>query len=190
MPVHTLATILGVCSGVNTMTSLRFMEDVPNLAAKQTLANAIRDRFMPEFKTGCASAMNWTSIVISRAGDASDSPYPLAVNIVGGGSTLGPHQVAIQWNLFTGVAGRRGKGKLYVPGIQTGAMGLGKIASATRVSLDAVMVTMNARWAAGGSESWHLGVLSRVDDLLRAVVTISYNEIFATLRSRRLGVGI
>lgn len=190
MPVHTVASIYGLCSGVNTITTLRFMEDATTLANKQALAIAIRDRFLPQFKTPCAAAMNWTTIVISMQGNPSDSPYQLAINVVGGGSNLAPHQVAVQWNLNTGVAGRRGRGRLFVPGIHTGAIGAGKIASATKLSMDADMTTINSRWTQGGSEAYHLGVLSRVDNALRIVVQVGYSEIFATLHSRRLGVGI
>lgn len=190
MTLHTVGTINGVLAGVNTITKLRFMEVVNTVQERQALAVAIRDRWLADWKTGCAAAMNWQSIVITRHGDENDSPYQLAINVVGGGSTLGVFQACIQYNLQTGQAGRRGRGKLYLPGIQTGAMSGGKLASATKVSIDAMLPTLRGRWLAGGSEAYHLGVFSRLNNAMYAVVDISYNEVFACLRSRKLGVGI
>lgn len=191
MPIdHTTATIYGVCNGVNTVTTLRFMEDVTTLAEKQALAVNVRDNWLPHFKTGCAAAMVFQSIVIQLMNNANDSPYVLPINVVGGGSTLSTQQVAICWRLETGVAGRNGKGRLYVPGIHTGAMNAGIIASATQTSLNAALVTVRGIWCAGGSSPFHLAVLSRVDNVKRAVVDIQYNQLFSTLRSRRLGTGI
>jgi len=187
---HTIARLYSTFLGVNAINSLHFGQNYNTLAEKQALAIAIRDRFLPGFKTGTSSSLNFFAIEIANVSEANDTPYTLATNVVGGMSGTLPLQCAIMWKLSTGQAGRRGRGRLFVPCIGSPANSGGQIASATALSLNAEMTTANQRWAVGGSEVSPICVYSRKDDTCYPVVQFSFNLTISTLRSRRLGTGI
>lgn len=187
---HTRVTISGVCSGVNTVTTLRFMESANTTAEKSALAIAVRDRWLAQWKNGMAAAMNFIGIEVRVIGQSSDVPYNLPINVVGGGSALAPQQLAIQYNLYSGQAGRSGRGRLFAPGLHTGAFSGGKLSTAVTNSLEVDLATLKGRWMAGGTEAYHLGIASRKNTAMYACVEMTYNQIVSTLRTRRLGVGI
>jgi hypothetical protein len=187
--MHTKAVVTGVCVGVTTMTTLRWTQIANTQALKSALAVEIRDQFLPLVKSPCAANMKFIAIVISVVGDPNDSPHNISTNVVGSG-TLGPQQVALQINFLTGTAGRRGRGKIYVPGIFTTAISEGNFSTSQQTVLNSSMVTLKNRYAVGGSTAWTLGVYSRADDVIRPVVDFTYNLVPSTLRSRKLGVGV
>lgn len=189
MPQHTKVVITGVCVGVTTITTLRFTQLANTPALKQSLAVEIRDQFLPTVKTPCAANMKFIVIVVSVAEDPNDSPHQISTNVVGSG-TLGPQQVAMQINLLTGTAGRRGRGRIYIPGIFTTAINEGNFSSSIQTVYNASMVTLATRYTGAASSGWNMGVLSRVDNVIRPVVQFNYNLVPATLRSRKLGVGV
>jgi hypothetical protein len=183
------AVIYGTVHGVNTITTLSIVEDAETSAEKQALAIDIRDVFLPDFKIGCASGMQFTSIVIQRRDTPSYSPYVLPIAVVGSGNA-GPTQVCILWKLDSGTQGKRGKGRLYVPGIANTVFTSNLMDGSRVTSLNAAMVRMNAKYAVGGTGPWHLGIYSRANNSQVGVTQFSFSQLASCLRSRRLGVGI
>jgi hypothetical protein len=183
------AVINGICVGITTVTTVRWANTAVSLADKQALANEIRDFFIPNFMIGCSASMNFVSIFITDDDNTGDSPYVLPINKVGSG-TQGPTQVAVQLNLLSGVAGRRGRGRLFVPGIRDVSFPGSQLSSSLLLTGQNQINILKGRYCGNASTPWFLGVHSRKDNLTRPVVDITLNNLPSALRSRKVNVGI
>lgn len=96
------------------------------------------------------SAFQWTHIKIApidslgHYGEPGSSTYDLTAPIVGGSSSDAlPPQVAMVISLRAPISGRRGRGRVYIPGLTEAALDAdGTIADTTRTPWAASMVTL------------------------------------------------
>lgn len=189
--VHVKASVYGRGLGINTITTLRFAIAPLEVPGKQALANEIDVYWCDMWKRVAHSGFQYHTIVIVNTNSPNDSPYQQSINRVGV-SVPGPPQISLQVNFLTGTAGRRGRGRVYIPGIQTAAFsGTGSFSPTTNENtIIPLLNTLRGRWCVPNSSPYILGVYSRLDDAIRPVVSIQYNTIFAALRSRKPGIGI
>lgn len=119
-----MATITGSLFGQTIQNVIHFDKNPSTDEDKGALAIAIRDRWLAQIKFACTSHMQWTQIRVEKSPGPDDQPAILPV-VVGGfqGAPVGiaPFVCAV-FKLKTGIAGKKGRGRFYISGVD--ALGL------------------------------------------------------------------
>lgn len=128
---------------------------------------------------------------------ASVLPAPTTLTIAINGQQSGSNQeyspMCIILKFSTAIAGRRGRGRSYIPGILNGFSTNGLVNSTFHSFADTALNALNARYKSGGSGPITLLVgprdgVARADYL--AVTNIQASTFFGVQRRRNIGFGI
>lgn len=191
-------TVVGVIAGqtTNNVMHFRSVDTTPDMIA--ALGPLVRDWFVDNpMRLNCDGHMSWSKVHVNPL-ESSVLPYDISFSMVGvgGPSTNFLPFVTAVFQLQTGVAGRRGRGRIYAPGFGQGQFNNGLWDDSAMVRLNAVAAALQAFWVdvSGPNykgQGWDMVVCPRGDPSsplgLSAVVA---RTMVGSQRRRQLGVGI
>jgi len=159
------------------------------------VAQEIRDGWLTIIKAKQSAYLSWRDIAVDTIGDPSP-PLHLPVNLGGADAVdSGLSHPVINWKLrvATTVGGKRGRGRIYIPGIRYSHWQFGQMTSFGVTDMQPVVDALKARYVgAGGTSDLFLGVLPRdgsSSDFLTAT-DITQSLTPGIQRRRNIGVGI
>ena len=127
--------------------------------------------------------------VISTAGiTVGQSEVSPVAPVLGSGTVTKPNQCAVVVTLMTATAGRRGRGRYYVPVLGNNPTATGRITAAQRDSIATTSATMLGVLNDGLDNALYtarVGVQSQVGLTSAVVTTIRVGDVWDTQRSRR-----
>lgn len=190
MAVGTRIQIKGNGAGTNTITTMFLMEEI-----QSGLWPALADKVKLQWCGKFANIINgigfkWTGCEISWVAPTGPTPQSFAFTVLGGVSGLMPMQVGFVVKLTTGFSGRSKNGRWYLPGLSPVINTDGFPNPTAMTNMATAVSQIKSQWgiAVGGAHT--LAVYSRKLDILMPVLDLLPGPVWATIRSRRFGVGI
>lgn len=180
--------------GMNVQNVLAFNNPDGFLTPLQ-VAQEIRDNWLTIIRAKQSALLAWRDIRVDTIGDPSP-PLHLAINIGGLDSVdSGLSHPTISWKLriSSNTGGKRGRGRIYVPGIRYSHWQYGQLTSFGFTDLQPVVDSLTARYiGAGGTSELFLGILPRGGSSGDFVTATSLSQSLTPgiQRRRNIGVGI
>jgi hypothetical protein len=159
-----------------------------------TIAADFRDNYCNTYvKPRLPSEFTFTNINVQPVHGSTDSALNLAISIQGtsgSGSNMLPTTCCVL-RLFTGFAGRHGRGRIYLPGLGPACLSFGQIASGCLTVYQTTCDQILARYGSSGPSIFDLVIANRADlSDLKPVLAMSPRVIPGVQRRRSIGVGI
>jgi len=120
------------------------------------------------------------------------APTTFPIGITGGGSATNLPLVCCEKLQFTtGVAGRQGRGRYFIPNVSTGAFdGTDRMTTSEITKINATALTLANRWKSGGSGPLTLTIAHKNGSPPTPVTDIRGMTTIGVQRRRNVGVGI
>jgi hypothetical protein len=163
------------------------------LTTPADIATDIKNNWLVQISAMSSGNIVWNNISVRRVDGGTEAPYNLAVSIAGAqsGSAQQLTFLAYVIRIRTAVVGRRGRGRIYVPGPNLNLTNLGVWASSTITGWQTPLNNLAARYLAGGTSSIRLGVASHTDPSdWKAATQLLLASIPGIQRRRNIGVGV
>jgi len=189
-------TTSAVCFGQVMQNVLHFKDPV-GLPPPRTVAASIRDIWLTQMKKHQGSSLRWTSILVQQIDvpGALGFNLPIALDGESGSGTINLHPFACALlKLQTGVGGRHGRGRIYVPFPALDNYEFGNLTVERRAFWEAQFLTqVRAAYIAPASAGFFLGIMPRGGTSsadFKLVETINIRNTAAVQRRRGMGIGI
>lgn len=201
------ARILGTIHGQQTVNVLHFatntqLNDGPQLdtellALAAAILECVVDVFLPLVTSDWTVQQVQAQSIAPTLSDPVVASAPLASN--GGGTSTNVGFASALINLRTGGAGRRGRGKIFLPPPGDAAITNGVISDdAFFDGLTEMLTCLAGKFGDAGTTNWKIGVLSRenlkaaggtFDNSFRLITQMTPSRTIACMRSRKIGHG-
>jgi hypothetical protein len=191
--------------GQEIINKLHFVQDGVNPGNQsQVLADDFRTNMDTTIRARCHPDMKFEFVEVQCIVPFGDGPavsnWP--ANTAGTGSAAfaaAPGMVAEVITIYTGQAGRRKRGRLYLAGMTSGNVVSGSLSAAQTTATTALATALMTRYGQpAGVNSWRMGVWSRLiagpappwtTDAFAPVSGLAVRTIARTQRRRQIGVG-
>jgi hypothetical protein len=155
----------------------------------------LRDNWLAIMATRQTNKYGWRNITIQTVGSgANPSSFPIVVNGADGVDNIGGTMVTnLKLRINTDFAGKKGKGRIYMPALRDQFWESGQIQASAIPQINTMVNALQARYQnVGGLGPLILGVHGRGPEAsgFHACVTLTYSLIPGIQRRRNLGVGI
>lgn len=190
MATGTRIQIKGNGAGTNIINTMFLMEEIQS-GLWPALADKVRLQWCGKFNNIVNGLpYKWTGCEISWIASTGPTPQSFAWNVSGGLSGLLPMQVAFVVKLMTGFSGRSMNGRWYISGLSPVVNTDGFPNSTAMSNMATALAGIKSQWgiSVGGTNT--LAVYSRKKNNLFPVADLAATPVWATIRSRRFGVGI
>jgi hypothetical protein len=180
--------------GMNVQNVMAF-DNPDGLLTPLQVAQEIRDGWLNIIKAKQSAYLSWRDIAVDTIGNPAP-PLHLSV-ILGGLDSVdsGLSHPTVNWKLriTTGVGGKRGRGRIYIPGIRYSHWQFGQMTAFGVTDMQPVVDALVARYVQPSpSSGLYLGVMPRngsaSDHLLATGISQSLTP--GIQRRRNIGVGI
>lgn len=187
------AIVMGSFMGQSAWTVLHF--DAPDYVTTDlnALAIDIRDNYCQFVKPRMTAEFSFINIQTQPVFGSPDAAFNLTVAIVGtaGGSATTLPSTCCVLRLFTGLAGKHGRGRIYLPCLGPACLSFGLITPACITAYQTTADQILARYGPTGPSAFTLQVLNRSDLSSGLNVTaISPRTTPGNQRRRGIGIGI
>jgi len=188
-------TFTGIYNNSVTCQNVVAFDQPDSVLTDQQVANELRDNWLTIIAAGQVNTFAWRNISVTRLG-SNTSPLNLAINVQGvdGVDNLGGTQITcVKWRIHTGLAGKRGRGRIYLPAFRSVYWSAGQLTATGITNITPRITAIKARYVGSGSSGpIKLGIQGRD---LQAGGFIAADDISLSLtpgvqRRRNLGVGI
>lgn len=187
------ATIRGAIFGQTHINVVHFQKDSFVTADKLVLAGDIASNFLVYLKPVVPFELVWNNIHVQVVDIPSEAHIDNPISIAGTSSSTDgvPPFVVFNIRLHTAIAGKRGRGRLYLSSPNHGHIVAGVFTPALLGAMNTVCTNILTRYGPGGSSSFILGVCPRNDaTAFKSVVTMECDSVPRVQRRRNIGVGI
>lgn len=159
------------------------------------VATELRDNWCTLLAAGQTTQFGWRNITVDRVGSGL-APYnlPIAVNGLDGSDASAAVPVITQkFRIHTGVAGRKGRGRIYLPGYRQAYWVQGQLTATGITNMTIRLNAITARYVGGARTSQlGLGICKRGNDSTAYIPAdfLSLSLTPGVQRRRNVGVGI
>lgn len=190
-------TFTGICWGaINVQNVCAFSAKIDVFPSNDLIAAELRDNWCTLLAAGQTNQFGWRNISVYTVG-SNLAPYnlPIVVNGQDGVAPSDGTQVICQkFRIHTGVAGRTGRGRIYLPGYRASLWSLGQLNSTGITNMTFRLNAIKARYVGivPSPKDLLLGVLPRADDPsgFKFSTDLSLSLTPGIQRRRNLGIGI
>ena len=188
-------TVTGQYYGGVTMQNVLHFNNADGFLSPNAVCIEIRDNWLQQIKTNQSNIIHWLDVACQTLGSAA-SPTHLAIDVQGADSVAANQSLSfVCWKLQinTGVAGRSGRGRIYVSGLRNTHFTSGAVGSTGLTALATPVANLNARYKSGGSGPLVIGVMPRgstVSADFKSCTSLTIASIAGVQRRRNIGVGI
>jgi hypothetical protein len=134
----------------------------------------------------------WRDMTVQKVDGTPDTPtvFPLSDQQGALTGTAAHPSLAALFSVRTAFAGRKGRGRFYVPGVHQESVLNGRVHPNAVIAYNTVANDLVARFGASGSQAIKLVVCPRIDPTdIHTCVTILARSVFGIQRRRNIGVG-
>lgn len=170
-------------------------DNIDGLLTMAQIATELQGAWLTAIRTVQFNSAFWYKFEIN---DVNSPTTPTFVsnfaNLNGTGGLNNAHpQVCYLWSMKTALRGRKGRGRMYIPGINSQITTASGTVGATLLTTNNTAITniMNRYGPTGtfaGSLKWVLW--SRADNVARPITECTIRNNFGTQRRRNIGVGV
>lgn len=157
-------TITGSLFGQKIQNVLHFQKFQSVDSDAWTLVNKLNDAWLTQIRNLCTQSMHWTEIMAQDAQDEDKVPTILPVNWFGGWTT-GTNiflPCSLVYQIKTSVAGRRGRGRFYIAGVEPNGITNGRWGTGMRQQFTSVATSLKSNFVGSNASSpFRLGVMRR-----------------------------
>jgi len=158
-------TVTGTLFAQNIQNVMVFKKDGSVWATDSALLGAkMRDAFYAQIKFLCVGAMQWTTVTIIDPHNEQNPPLilPIVINGFQGSTTKIFLPLCGVYRLKTGVGGRRGRGRIYISGIDPNGIENGRWNAAQIINFNSVASSIKGQFVGDNPGStFKLGVMRR-----------------------------
>ena len=189
-------TVSALWYGGMVVQNVMAFENDDGFLSVQQVAEEIRDNWLTTLRAKQSGLLAWRDIKVDRLNDASP-PIHLNINLPGLDAVdSGLSQPTIAWKLRinTNVGGKRGRGRIYVPGIRYSHWQFGQLTAFGQEDLQPLVDTLSGRYV-GPSHTGplQLGVMPRPGpdvEVFLPSTSLTQSVTPGIQRRRSVGVGI
>lgn len=162
----------------------------------QAIAQDVFDNWIMKVTIHTGSAVNYFNVLVQNLSNPNEAPFSLAVNRSGqsfAANTMGPFTCKV-FKFLTARAGRHGRGRCFIPGIDAQHITLGQLNSGYITNVNSQVITpIMARFGPGGTSNLNLCV--RENDgtdvgIFNPVISIQCRAQLGVQRRRNIGIGV
>jgi len=170
------------------------LENADGAIADATIATTIRDSWLSEIRPFQRTDASWYDIEVRKV-PGVNVPYHLTIVLAGTGASSAEQDVPFVCRVLwfqTAVAGKRGRGKLYIPGTTFNAWDRGRVKPVSITAGLPLCANLVSRFTGlSPSTGLSLVVCPRSDPTdVKHVIEITQRVNLGVQRRRGLGVGI
>ena len=198
-------TIRGTYQGSNVMFGHHFRAKVAGIAYS-TLAAAYESGIVPLITAATSAECTWLEIMVAGTKVGADETHkrPLPAATIGTVTGDGlPGQNSMLVSVHTGTAGKRYRGRFYVPGVSETSQVGGRVIAPQLTALNALAEGLQTQFTGTGNANWALTVYSpeskepkpkpppklKIGTFDTLANDLIGDSLIVTQRRRRLGVG-
>lgn len=157
-----------------------------------TIADHVAANWIAQIRTKQTSAVVYTQIKV-RLLESQFPPFVKTVNIAGSNGFDNELSTVQAWilRLRSSEIGKRGRGRLYIPGVMKGWTQNGLVISSQIVAWDATIANLMGVYGPSGSSVYRLTIVpSKAPFSTREVTSMQIAPTLGTQRRRNIGVGV
>lgn len=187
-------TLTGVRWGKLTMQNCLHFEDVSSLMTDEQVATELATNWCVMWAVRQSNNFGWRNISVFRPGtSATPSNFPIVVNGTDGVDNLGGTCVTnLKIRILTAFAGKRGRGRFYLPAVRDQYIELGEYNATAITNITPTITSVTNRYkSVGGTGPLQLGVRGRGDnDEFHPMLNLTMSTVPGIQRRRNIGIGI
>lgn len=190
MAEGTRIQIFGSGAGTTVINTMHLLESVPtqdwqalSIKVDQQWCTHLAGLFQ-------GTTFKWTGCQISWVSPFGPTPQFFAFSRPGGNSGLLPMQVAWVIKLTTGISGRSFNGRWYLSGLSPVVNNLGFPNPTWTDQLVTKLALIKSAWGIAPGQPHTASIYSRKQGVMHPIIFFTPSPVFATIRSRKFGVGI
>lgn len=161
----------------------------------QTVAETIRDQWLNLIRPFQHTGAKWIDIEVRDVSNIGNVPFHLAVNLLGTGSTVNVADGPVMCRVLkfqTALAGRKGRGRMYIPGTSNQAWENGVLNAASLNAGNNFIAQLKSGWVGDNASSgFNLVICPRsAPSQFKEVIDIIQRPVAGYQRRRNVGVGV
>lgn len=171
------------------------LDDTAFIGLEPQIADKVESDWLFFIRQFQHSSAQWVSIEVRKVSPAGVVPFKKIVSLLGTGPAESDADNSMLCRMLafrTGVAGRHGRGFLFIPGTSFQAWSKGLIKAASLAAGAPIVEAMKERWVFPGPSTGLGLVISRksAPGIVANVTDILQDPTVRSIRRRRIGVGI
>jgi len=157
----------------------------------QEVAAVLNSEWVDQMKTFQTNDVKWFTIQVKKISAGPQEQFTLAINKFGGqaGEPQSNTFVAGVIQKHTGLAGRKFRGRIYVPGIRRGGTSLGIFQDFELTNWNNICGQLMTRFCDPASTGLRLIIHGEGESHDTPVVQLAMRPIIGVMRTRNIGVG-
>lgn len=148
-------TFTGIWNNTVTCQNVVCFDNPDGALTDAQMAAELRDNWLTLIAAGQVNTFAWRNISISQIG-SNIAPFNLAINVQGvdGVDNLGGTQMTcVKWRFHTAFAGKRGRGRIYLPAFRSVYWSAGQLTATGITNITSRITAIKARYVGAGAPS-------------------------------------